>query len=44
MIKRTDLELVVMVILPLFKQKALAKDMSFPFSRSPEGLNIAACV
>jgi hypothetical protein len=33
-----------MVILPLVKQKALAKDMSLPFARSLEGLNIRAHV
>jgi hypothetical protein len=27
------------VILPLLKQKVLAKDMSLPFARSLEGLN-----
>jgi hypothetical protein len=32
------MELVKMVILPLLKQKALAKDM--PFARSLKGLNI----
>jgi hypothetical protein len=30
------------VILPLFKQKTLAKDISLPFARSLEGLNIQA--
>jgi hypothetical protein len=30
------------VILPLLKQKALAKDKSFPFAKSLEGLNIRA--
>jgi hypothetical protein len=29
-----------MAILPLLKQKALAKDMSLPFARSLEGFNI----
>jgi hypothetical protein len=32
----------VKVILPLFKQKALAKDMTLPFARSLEGLTIRA--
>jgi hypothetical protein len=30
------------VILTVLKQKALAKDMSLPFARSLEGLNIRA--
>jgi hypothetical protein len=29
-------------MLPLFKQKALAKDMTLPFARSLKGLNIRA--
>jgi hypothetical protein len=32
----TDLELIEIVILSLLKQKALDKEMSFPFSRSLE--------
>jgi hypothetical protein len=32
------------VRLPLFKQRDLAKDMTLPFARSLEGLNIRAHV
>jgi hypothetical protein len=39
-VKRTYLELVEVVILPLLKQKALAKDMSLLFAGSLEDLNI----
>jgi hypothetical protein len=39
-IKRKDLELLEMLVLPLLKQKALTKDMSLPFARSLEGFTI----
>jgi hypothetical protein len=43
-IKRIDLELVEMVKLPLIKKKTLAKDMSLPFAKNLEGLNIRVYV
>jgi hypothetical protein len=39
-IKRTDLKLLEMGTSPLLKQKTLTKDMSLPFARSLEGLNL----